>query len=68
MRASPQTRPHRIVRSDGGSDQLTRQQFNSYDAAYDALETYYGDFCCSDDDRIDYTIKACSDPAAGPEP
>ena len=68
MRASPQTRPHRIVRSDGGSDQLTRQQFNSYNAAYVALERYYGDFCCSDDDRIDYTIKACSDPAAGPEP
>ena len=68
MRASPQTRPHRIVRSDGGSDQLTRQQFNSYDAAYDALEKYYGDFCCSDDDRVDYTIKSCPDPAAEPEP
>ena len=68
MRASPQARPHRIVRSDGGSDQLTKQEFHSYDAAYDELENYYGDFCCSDDDRIDYTIKACPDPAAGPEP
>jgi hypothetical protein len=68
MRATPPARPHRITRSDGGSDPLTRQQFNSYDAAYDALEKYYGDFCCSDDDRIDYTITALPDPAGGPEP
>ena len=68
MRATSQARPHRIIRSDGSSDQLTRQQFNSYDAAYDALATYYGDFCCSDDDRIDYTITALPDPAGGPEP
>ena len=69
MRATPQARPHRIIRSDGGSDQLTRQQFSSYDAAYDALEKYYGDFCCSDDDdRIEYTITALPDPAGGPEP
>ena len=68
MRTTSQARPHRIIRSDGSSDQLTRQQFNSYDAAYDALATYYGDFCCSDDDRIDYTITALPDPAGGPEP
>ena len=68
MRATSQARPHRIIRSDGSSDQLTRQQFNSYDAAYDALATYYGDFCCSDDDRIEYTITALPDPAGGPEP
>ena len=68
MRATSQARPHRIIRSDGSSDQLTRQQFNSYDAAYDALEKYYGDFCCSDDDRIEYTITALPDPAGGPEP
>ena len=68
MRATSQARPHRIIRSDGSSDQLTRQQFNSYDAAYDALATYYGDFCCSDDDRIDYTITALPDPAGGLEP
>ena len=68
MRATPQARPHRIIRSDGVSDELTRQQFNSYDAAYDALEKYYGDFCCSDDDRIEYTITALPDPAGGPEP
>ena len=68
MRATSQARPHRIIRSDGGSDQLTRLEFSSYDAAYDALEKYYGDFCCSDDDRIEYTITALPDPAGGPEP
>ena len=47
---------HRIVRSDGTEDHLTRLRFASYDAAYDELERYYADFCCSDDDRIDYTI------------
>ena len=47
---------HRIVRSDGTEDPLTRQVFDSYDAAYDELENYYRDFCCSDDDRVDYTI------------
>ena len=47
---------HRIVRSDQLEDGLTRQRFDSYDAAYDELEQYYGDFCCSDDDRVDYTI------------
>ena len=47
---------HRIVRSDSTEDHLTRQRFDSYDAAYDELEQYYGDFCCSDDDRVDYTI------------
>ena len=36
---------HRIVRSDGTEDHLTRQRFDSYDAAYDELERYYGDFC-----------------------
>ena len=47
---------HRIVRSDQSEDGLTRQRFDSYDAAYDELERYYGDFCCSDDDRVEYTI------------
>ncbi|QNJ03781.1 hypothetical protein SynPROSU1_02185 [Synechococcus sp. PROS-U-1] len=47
---------HRIVRSDGTEDNLTRQHFDSYDAAYDELERYYVDFCCSDDDRVEYTI------------
>jgi len=47
---------HRIVRSDRNEDHLTLLRFDSYDAAYDELERYYRDFCCSDDDRIDYTI------------
>ena len=51
-----QSRVHQIVRSDGQQDRLTRQSFNSYDMAYEQLERYYGDLCCSDDDRIDYII------------
>ena len=47
---------HRIVRSDQSEDELTRQRFDSYDAAYNELERYYGDFCCSDADRVEYTI------------
>ena len=47
---------HRIVRSDQVEDHLTQQCFDSYEAAYDELERYYGDFCCSDDDRVEYTI------------
>ena len=47
---------HRIVRSDGMEDPLTQQLYDSYDAAYDELENYYRDFCCSDDYRVDYTI------------
>ena len=51
-----QSSRHRIVRSDKSEDDLTQQRFDSYDDAYDELERYYGDFCCSDDDRIEYTI------------
>ena len=59
------TAPHRIVRSDGQQDDLTRQSFSSYDMAYEQLERYYGDLCCSDDDRIDYIIVAMNhSPAA----
>ena len=47
---------HRIIRSDGREDNLTRTIFESYDTAYDRLDRYYRDFCCSDDDRIEYTI------------
>ena len=47
---------HRIVRSDESEDGLTKQHFDSYNAAYDELERYYVDFCCSDYDRIEYTI------------
>ena len=58
------TAPHRIVRSDGQRDGLTRQSFSSYDMAYEQLELFYGDLCCSDDDRIDYTIVAMNHPPA----
>ena len=37
---------------------MTRRRFNNYDDAYDALELYCGRFCCSDDDRIEYSIQA----------
>lgn len=47
---------HRIIRNDGLEDSLTRTIFESYNTAYDALDRYYRDFCCSDDDRIEYTI------------
>ena len=56
---------HQIVRSDQSEDGLTRQRFDSYDAAYDELERYYGDFCCSDDDRVEYSI--VSEPSDTPE-
>jgi hypothetical protein len=45
-----------IQRDDGMSDRLTAQSFLSYDAAYEELERYYRDFCCSDDERVEYVI------------
>ena len=53
---------HRIQRDDGQEDARTQMEFSSYDSAYDELERYYRDFCCSDDERIDYTI-VCVDPS-----
>ena len=61
-------RNHRIVRSDGQNDQLTKQVFSSYDAAYDELARYYGALCCSDDDRVDYAIVKTDPPDHAPEP
>ena len=55
---------HRIIRSDGQEDNLTRTIFESYNTAYDALDRYYRDFCCSDDDRIEYTIVTETKPMA----
>ncbi|MEC8213489.1 MAG: hypothetical protein VX069_00275 [Cyanobacteriota bacterium] len=49
---------YRLQRDDGSEDAMTRRRFNSYDDAYDALERYCSSFCCSDDDRIEYSIKA----------
>ena len=59
---------HRIVRSDGQQDQLTKQVFSSYDAAFDELDRYYGALCCSDDDRVDYAIVKTDPPDHAPEP
>ena len=44
-----------LVRDDGAEDAFTRQRFASYDDAYDVLERYYTDLCCSDD-RVYYRI------------
>ena len=46
----------RIQRDDGHADSLTSQIFDSYDAAYVELERYYADFCCSDNEMIEYVI------------
>ena len=48
----------RIQRDDGHADLLTSRIFDSYDAAYIELERYYADFCCSDDERVEYNIVA----------
>ena len=48
--------PFVLQRDDGQSDRMTRQMFDHYDAAYDDLERYYRDFCCSDDERVEYQI------------
>ena len=45
----------RIVRDDGLEDSVTRMRFGSYDDAYDELERFYGDLCCSDE-RVEYSI------------
>ena len=45
----------RIVRDDGLEDALTRRRFGHYNEAYDELERFYADVCCSDE-RIEYSI------------
>ena len=45
----------RIVRDDGQQDAITRRHYRNYDEAYDELERFYGDLCCSDE-RIEYSI------------
>ena len=46
---------YRIVRDDLQEDKITKLQFSCYDSAYDELERFYGDLCCSDE-RIEYSI------------
>jgi hypothetical protein len=50
------------LRSDQpGDDWFTRQRFHSYEEAYDVLERYYADLCCSDE-RVYYRIEPVDDP------
>ena len=53
------------MRDDGIDDAITRLRFASYDEAYDELERFYGDLCCSDD-RIEYLIQAIQPPEQEP--
>ena len=46
---------YRIVRDDLQEDAITKLRFGCYDDAYDELERFYGDLCCSDE-RIEYSI------------
>ena len=40
---------YRIQRDDGVSDAITKRLYASYNEAYQELERYYADLCCSDD-------------------
>ena len=44
---------YRITRHDGEEDEVTAQEFENYDDAYELLEEIYGDMCCSDADYED---------------
>jgi hypothetical protein len=46
---------YRIVRDDHQEDSITKLKFCRYDDAYDELELFYRDLCCSDE-RIEYSI------------
>ena len=41
---------YKINRIDGKNDELTAQSFEKYSDAYDLLEEFFGDLCCSDAD------------------
>jgi hypothetical protein len=45
-----------IVRDDGLVDAIAGRSFASYELAYEVLERYYGDLCCSDE-REYYSIE-----------
>lgn len=53
----PSTAAYQILRSDGLQDRLAGQTFDHYDEAYDVLEKYDQDVCCSDE-RVVYQIVA----------
>ena len=46
---------YRIVLDDLQEDSITKLRFANYDDAYDELERFYGDLCCSDE-RVEYSI------------
>jgi hypothetical protein len=52
---------YRISRDDGATDGIAGSCFATYEEAYDVLERYYADLCCSDD-REYYRIEPL-DPA-----
>ena len=52
----------RICRDDGISDGIAGQVFDSYDAAYEVLERYYADVCCSDDREYYRIVVAVEEP------
>ena len=42
-----------IKRHDGIEDDVTMMVFETYEQAYDLLESIYADICCSDSDYED---------------
>ena len=44
---------YRITRHEGEEDEITTQEFENYEGAYELLEEIYGDMCCSDADYED---------------
>ena len=49
----PWVMKYRITRHDGEEDEITSQEFDNCDDAYELLEEIYGDICCSDADYED---------------
>ena len=44
---------YRITRHDGEEDEITAQEFENHDDAYELIEEIFGDMCCSDADYED---------------
>ena len=47
----------RIIRDDGLEDAIAGRGFDSYDAAYQVLERYGADLCCSDDREVYWIVE-----------
>ena len=52
----------RIKRHDGIADEVTVREFETYEQAYDLLESIYADVCCSDADYEDRPYYDIIDP------